>query len=644
MPHQTSAKLELLLEYARRTCPFYAARIPEGGARSAEGTLAALPVLTRSDLQRERARLWSTEGDPSTWRLVRTSGTTGEPLEVVLDEEAREAEAIALAEHVDRCLGDRTWRTRTLFHLALHVGAASGAMPAPWDPAAHVVKWNLIRAWQASDPSFLASLAHLDGHVVTTMPSVAELISSRVLAAGAAGSIVPLLIVLSGETLDDTVREQVHAALGCPVTSLYTLAEVGVVGSECSAGGYHMEDQVAVVEILDEFAHSRPLGAEGDVVITALSNRAMPMIRYCTGDRGHWAERPCGCGRSSDRLVLRGGRRPVALVSADGATVNVIRFAKVIAGLNVDRIALRGTGPGAVRAQYHADRALELSARSLLESTLRSALGPTASIVIERASPEETVAENGHRLHQQARAEPAGPSTPEVAAWLKDAIAEWPGVEAAVITGSYLDPEATTRFSDIDVVILLDEVVYERDRWTFVPLVRELRSRLPSLRVSLDVLRALPDRAPLLACRLLEEQFPVLGTLSTRNLPWPRKETLRLHGRTWAQDTHAALWDRLTDPALDRSDLLRTAWHAAKQSVNALRYVYVVHGEHVTASRAVLSMAVDDHSRDWPWTDVVLEAFDVAREHRPPPDPASAPAERYLAASMSCVESVSRTL
>jgi phenylacetate-CoA ligase len=641
MRQQTPTKLELLLDHARRTSPFYAARIPDDTARSADEVLATLPVLTRSEVQRGRARLWSAEGDVSRWRRVRTSGTTGEPLEVVLDEDARNAEAIALADHVDRWLGTGAWRSRTLFHLALHVGASSGSMPAPWDPATNVVKWNLIRAWQAGDRSFLASLAHLDGHVVTTMPSVAELISSRVVSANAAGSIVPLLVVLSGETLDGSVRRQVEGALGCPVTTLYTLAEVGVVGSECPAGGYHVEDDVAVVEVLDESACRVPRGTEGDIVVTALANYALPLIRYRTGDRGCWAERGCECGRSSDRLVLTGARRPVSLVSADGATVNVIRFAKVIAGLNVDRVALRGTGPGAVRVEYEADRALELSARSLLESTLRSALGPEASIVIERASPEERVHENGHSSHD--RTEPAGPSTAEIAAWLKDEIAGWPRVEAAVITGSYLDPEATTRFSDIDVVVLLDEVVYERDGWTFVPLVRELRRRLPSLRLTLDILEALPDRAPLLACRLLQEQFPVLGTVNTENLPWPRVETLRLHGKSWAQNAHAGLWDRLTDPTLARGDPLRTAWLAAKQSLDALRYLYLVRGERATAARDVLAMAMDDHSRDRTWINAVAEAFDVAREHRPPPDPASAPAQRYLAASMSCLESASRT-
>jgi len=638
-----STKLAALLDHARRTSPYYATRLASLGERSAEDVLAGLPLLARSEVQREKARLWSSEGDSSTWRVVRTSGTTGEPLEVVLDEEARRVEALAFADHIDRCLGSSAWRDRTLFHLPLHVGAASGAMAAPWNADARVVKWNLIRAWQASDDLFLAALQHLDGHVVTTMPSVAELVASRLVSAGAAGSIVPLLIVLSGEMLDDAVRQQVEDAFGCPVTSLYTLAEAGVVGSECPTGGYHVEEQVAVVEILTEDARPAQAGAEGEVVITPLANRAMPLLRYRTGDVARWVDVPCGCGRPSGRFILSSGRLPVSLVSASGSTVNVIRFAKVIAALDVGRIELRGTGRGVVRVRYESTHALDLSARSVLESSLRSALGPTAQIAIERAPPERSAIPDRGASDPRVRPEPAGPSLPEIAAWLANALAEMTGVEAALITGSYLDPDATTRFSDIDAVVLLDDVPHQNPE-SWISLVRELRRSLPPLRVHVDLLTDLPARAPLVSCRLLQEQFPVLGDLSTSSLPWPSTDTLRRHGWFWAQEAEAALWSRLTDPALDRADPVRTGWLATKSSLDALRYLYLVRGERVTAGRAVLARALDDRTQGWPWIDDVSEAFDTAREHRPPPDIAGAPSTRYLTAALLCARAVSAGL
>jgi len=609
-------------------------------AVTGEDVLNELPVLNRSDLQTEGARLWSTQGDSSTWRLVRTSGTTGEPVSVLVDEDTRLAEGMALAEHIDRCLGPDAWRQRTLFHVTLHAGAASSVMSAPSGWASPAVKWNLIRSWQTEDDSFIESLGHLNGHIVTTMPSVAELISSRILSTGAAGSTIPLLVVLSGETLSDRQREIVEAAFDTRVTSLYTLAEVGIVGSECPAGGYHVEDQVAVVEVLDDLRRPAAIGVEGEIVVTSLVNRAMPLIRYRTGDQGRWENAPCKCDRPSARLFLARGRRPVSLIAESGATVNVVRFAKLIAGLDVQRINLRRLGRGSVAVEYEAQGLLDRSAHSLLESALRSALGPSASIVVRRSSMTQPDVTNERHGASPLHAEPAGPNAHEVAAWIRSALTNWPGVkdvEAAVITGSYLDAEATTRFSDIDVVVLLQETAGGFAWQRIVALVARLRSQLPQVRVNVDSLSAVRTRAPLLVCRLLQEQLPLVGALTTDNLPWPSIGSVRAHGKYWTQDAHALLWTWLTDPSLERKDVLPTAWLAAKQSVEALRYHYLARGARVTASREILAMAREEEQQDLPWLEDVAEAFDVAREHRPPPGPASSPSKRYISASLSCL-------
>ncbi|HRE25357.1 MAG TPA: hypothetical protein PK954_01865, partial [Anaerolineales bacterium] len=39
-------------------------------------------------------------------------------------------------------------------------------------------------------------------------------------------------------------------------------------------------------------------GEPGEVVFTTLTREGMPLIRYRTGDYGHWIETPCPCGTS----------------------------------------------------------------------------------------------------------------------------------------------------------------------------------------------------------------------------------------------------------------------------------------------------------------------------------------------------------
>ena len=370
-----SAAPELLdlLDHARRTSPFYADRIPHdlGSAADAERLLAGIPLLSRQDIQRQGPRLWSTEGaGRGDWRVVRTTGTTDEPVEVIVDDRGRRTEAAALAAHIDRCLGTPDWRERDIIHLALHPGASSTALPSPWSAGARIVKWNLVWAWQRSDASFVDALSHIGGNVVTAMPSVIELLCSRLAATGR--TVAPLLVVLSGQTVDAHVREAARQALGCRPTSLYTLAEAGIVASECEpTGGYHVEDPAAVVEIVDDKAGRYRRAA-----------RASSSSRRCRtgrcrssgtapatarrGPTGHAAADEPQASSSSRQVGAQAASSPV------GGDVDVGGFGKVLAGLSVNRIHVDQGEAGEARARTKPNAS---SGRRPLGSRRRSARG-----------------------------------------------------------------------------------------------------------------------------------------------------------------------------------------------------------------------------------------------------------------------------
>ena len=79
---------------------------------------------------------------------------------------------------------------------------------------------------------------------------------------------------------------------------------------------------------------SRPAkpGELGEVVITDLTNNAMPFIRYANGDLAVPAEPgSCPCGRAHPRLASIEGRVTETLVDGSGARVNGLVFNVVIA-------------------------------------------------------------------------------------------------------------------------------------------------------------------------------------------------------------------------------------------------------------------------------------------------------------------------
>lgn len=646
---EQSQKLRALFEHARRSTAAYANRLPDISTHLPVDPVDLLNLvepLSRQELQQERVRLYSTVGDASSWRVARTTGTTGEPAEVVLDSRSRGVEASMIADHFDQLPISDEWRKSDLMHLVMHPGATSRSVPSPWSANARVAKWNLIRVWQASDSEFIKSMQYLNRNIVTTMPSVAELLYARIQDAGMSEPIRPLLFLLSGETVEPAIQAQVAKVFACPVTALYVVTEAGIVGRSCpDKGGYHEATKNVLLEIVDADGRAVTPGTEGEILVTPLENYAMPLLRYRTGDRGRWEKEACSCGNAESRLTLASARRPVRLSTAAGVGVNPVRFAKVLASLDLQRYNISQGEDGSVTISYAAVRQLDVASRALIIGTVRTALGPEVTVRLRHVHRNDQV-DPGDRPGPQLNlsegprsVEPDGLEATAIQEWLKRRLAGLEGgsgIQCAVLTGSALDPESSSRFSDVDLVILVHDEPVD-PRW--IELSKELRVHLPTLSVNVDQLAGLSRRAPLTACRLLCEQLPVIGSLDATVLAWPSAEDLKAQGRLWAQDAFAVLWHKLTSPAKMGTDPLPDAWLASKYALNALRYYYLSRGGKITAARDIISRAMQDRD-SLPWLDDLLESFDVARELRPPPIPTAETVGRYLAAALFCIRFV----
>ena len=106
-------------------------------------------------------------------------------------------------------------------------------------------------------------------------------------------------IITSGETLFPVHRQILEAVFGCRVYDRYGSAELDTVSQECGArpGMLHITAETCWVEIVGTDGRRLPVGETGEIVVTGLVNRAMPLLRYAPGDLGRLVEEPCPCGR-----------------------------------------------------------------------------------------------------------------------------------------------------------------------------------------------------------------------------------------------------------------------------------------------------------------------------------------------------------
>src|SRR5207247_84534 len=93
---------------------------------------------------------------------------------------------------------------------------------------------------------------------------------------------------------------------------IYGLSEIigpGVAGECVARDGLHVMDDHFLPEIIDPVTGApRAEGERGELVLTTLTKRALPMLRYRTGDITALTTAPCRCGRTSARIARLTGR------------------------------------------------------------------------------------------------------------------------------------------------------------------------------------------------------------------------------------------------------------------------------------------------------------------------------------------------
>jgi phenylacetate-CoA ligase len=101
------------------------------------------------------------------------------------------------------------------------------------------------------------------------------------------------------EQLTPSMRRRVERTFGVPVHQNYGLNEIGLVASRCpEVGRYHVHTEHCLVEVVDEQGQACAPGQVGRILVTSLTNRAMPLLRYDTDDLAEAVDGPCPCGRT----------------------------------------------------------------------------------------------------------------------------------------------------------------------------------------------------------------------------------------------------------------------------------------------------------------------------------------------------------
>lgn len=143
----------------------------------------------------------------------------------------------------------------------------------------------------------------------------------------------PKGIYSAGMVLHDWERKKVEEVFHCKLQDRYGTEELGLIATECKEQqGLHINTDCHYVEFLEN--DSRPVapGERGLIIITDLTNMAMPFIRYKLEDVGVPSAKECPCGRKQPLIERIEGRVADFLITPEGKLVSGISLTDHFAG------------------------------------------------------------------------------------------------------------------------------------------------------------------------------------------------------------------------------------------------------------------------------------------------------------------------
>ena len=124
--------------------------------------------------------------------------------------------------------------------------------------------------------------------------------------------------IFGAEAWSEEMRRDIENKLGLKAYDIYGLTEISGPGVayECSAqNGMHINEDHFIAEIVDpETLEVLPEGSKGELVFTAITKKAFPLIRYRTRDICVLTREKCPCGRTHIKMCKPMGRSDDMLI------------------------------------------------------------------------------------------------------------------------------------------------------------------------------------------------------------------------------------------------------------------------------------------------------------------------------------------
>jgi phenylacetate-CoA ligase len=275
-----------------------------------KGDIASWPFTSKSDLREAPEAYLATDLPRQHLFWKTTHGSSGAPIPIWHTAPFYFDGLLLSLQRIASFWGAEQATSRPVFCLAISDDRAKREFVTA-DPLGRVGLYARIVVDERRVATYDRALDLLDElcpACVSSKPSILEGLAERAIVSSRATRAPLGLMVSGGAKLERDLQERLDGVFDGSAVESYGMTEFGVVAYPCRRRSLHIDVSSTFVEIVDEDGNVLPEGQPGEIVISSLSNRAMPLLRYRTGDRGAIDSSPCPCGSRAPRLTQLSGR------------------------------------------------------------------------------------------------------------------------------------------------------------------------------------------------------------------------------------------------------------------------------------------------------------------------------------------------
>jgi len=275
--------------------------------------IVKLPFTTKEDLRLSYPTGMLAVSPMEVVRMHTSSGTTGKPTAIFHSQE----DIDNWSELMARCLAMAGATANDVFQNMTGYGLFTGGLGLHYG-AERLGMW-VIPAGAGNTTRQIMLIRDFGVNVIHATPSYAMHVAERMVQDGDDPRSLGIKIaVLGAEPYSEEMRLKLQDLYGFTAFNSYGLSEMNGpgVGFECPyQNGMHVWEDSYLVEVINpETLQPVAEGEVGELVLTTLRRKAMPIIRYRTRDLTRVLPDECPCGRKHIRLARMLGRSDDMLI------------------------------------------------------------------------------------------------------------------------------------------------------------------------------------------------------------------------------------------------------------------------------------------------------------------------------------------